>query len=53
MADTRTTTIVEKFGLIAVEDTAARCGYGRRPSCGRGYTKKLALAEASVGRKAR
>ena len=43
MADTRDTTIEETFGLIAVEER----------SCGRGYTRKLALAAASAGPKAR
>ena len=45
MADTRDTTIEETFGLIAVEESPT--------SCGRGYTRKLALAAASAGPKAR
>ena len=49
MADTRDTTIEETFGLIAVEER----GRGEAASCGRGYTRKLALAAASAGPKAR
>ena len=51
MADTRDTTIEETFGLIAVEEYGGKVRLWT--SCGRGYTRKLALAAASAGPKAR
>ena len=53
MADTRDTTIEETFGLIAVEEYGGKVRLYTPTSCGRGYTRKLALAAASAGPKAR
>ena len=53
MADTRTTTIEETFGLIAVEGYGGKVRLWTEAELWPWITKKLALAEASVGRKAR
>ena len=53
MVMTSITTIEETFGLIAVEEYGGKVRLWTEAELWPWITKKLALAEASVGRKAR